>query len=52
MADEAQAVGRAATVEDLPVVAECLASAFYEDPLWATGHFPTSRAVGGICSHS
>jgi GNAT superfamily N-acetyltransferase len=33
-------VGRAATIEDLPVVAACLASAFFEDPLWGLWTFP------------
>jgi GNAT superfamily N-acetyltransferase len=32
--------GRAAAAEDLPVVAACLASAFYEDPLWGHWTFP------------
>jgi hypothetical protein len=46
MADEAQAVGRTATVDDLPVVAECLASAFYEDPLWGHWTFPDESRRG------
>ena len=36
----AHRVGRAATVEDIPAVAECLASAFYDDPLWGHWTFP------------
>lgn len=35
-----QVVGRAAAAEDLPLVAACLASAFYEDPLWGHWTFP------------
>lgn len=40
MASEPQAVGRAAAARDLPIVAACLASAFYEDPLWGHWTFP------------
>src|SRR5947209_457514 len=40
MASEPRAVGRSATAEDLPIVAACLASAFYEDPLWGHWTFP------------
>jgi GNAT superfamily N-acetyltransferase len=40
MVGESQPVGRASTVDDLPVVAACLASAFYEDPLWGHWAFP------------
>jgi hypothetical protein len=40
MTSEPQAVGRSAAVEDLPIVAACLASAFYEDPLWGHWTFP------------
>lgn len=40
MASEPQAVGRGAAARDLPIVAACLASAFYEDPLW--GHWTFS----------
>jgi hypothetical protein len=40
MASEPQVAGRAAAAEDLPIVAACLASAFYEDPLWGHWTFP------------
>ena len=40
MASEPQLVGRAVAAEDLPIVAACLASAFYEDPLWGRWTFP------------
>lgn len=40
MDSEPQAVGRAATADDLPIVAACLASAFYQDPLWGHWAFP------------
>jgi len=33
-------VGHAASVEDIPAVAECLASAFFDDPLWGHWTFP------------
>jgi hypothetical protein len=33
-------MGRAATDEGLPIVAACLASAFYADPLWGHWTFP------------
>jgi hypothetical protein len=38
-------VGRAATARDVPAVAACLTSAFYDDPLWGPWTFPevTSR---------
>ncbi len=41
-------VGRAATRDDLDAVAACLASAFYDDPLWGIWSFPDeqSRSVG------
>ena len=32
--------GRAATLEDVPAVAACLADAFHEDPLWGHWTFP------------
>jgi ribosomal protein S18 acetylase RimI-like enzyme len=40
MSNEPRAIGRAATDEDVPIVAACLASAFYEDPLWGHWTFP------------
>jgi len=40
MASGAEAVGRVATAADVPAVAACLASAFYEDPLWGHWTFP------------
>jgi GNAT superfamily N-acetyltransferase len=41
-------VSRAATGADLPAVADCLASAFHEDPVWGRWAFPdeTSRPEG------
>jgi GNAT superfamily N-acetyltransferase len=33
-------VGRAATSKDVPAVAACLASAFFEDPVWGWWTFP------------
>lgn len=43
MASDARTVGRPATVEDVPIVAACLASAFYDDPLWGHWAFPDER---------
>src|SRR5689334_8174383 len=42
------AVGRRANSEDIPAVAACLASAFYDDPLWGRWTFPDEdvRAAG------
>ncbi len=40
MASEFEHVGRAATAEDVDAVAACLASAFYDDPLWGQWTFP------------
>jgi hypothetical protein len=40
MASESQPAAREAKVEDLSVVAACLASAFYDDPLWGHWTFP------------
>ena len=40
MTSEPQVIGRVAAVHDLPIVAACLASAFYEDPLWGHWTFP------------
>jgi ribosomal protein S18 acetylase RimI-like enzyme len=34
------AVGRAAGPDDLPAVAACLTSAFYDDPVWGSWTFP------------
>jgi len=46
MVDEPHSVGRAATPDDVPAVATCLTSAFYDDPLWGRWTFPeeASRA--------
>jgi ribosomal protein S18 acetylase RimI-like enzyme len=33
-------VGRAATPDDVPAVADCLTSAFFNDPLWGAWSFP------------
>jgi hypothetical protein len=38
--DESHAVGRAAGPDDLPAVAACLTSAFYDDPVWGSWTFP------------
>jgi GNAT superfamily N-acetyltransferase len=43
MADDLQRVGRAATTEDVPAVAACLATAFFDDPLWGHWTFPDER---------
>jgi GNAT superfamily N-acetyltransferase len=40
MTSEPQVMGRVAAAHDLPIVAACLASAFYEDPLWGHWTFP------------
>jgi hypothetical protein len=40
MTGEPQSIGRDALHADLPIVAACLASAFYEDPLWGHWMFP------------
>ena len=37
-------VGRSATVEDIDAVASCLASAFYDDPLWGQWTFPDEES--------
>lgn len=41
-------MGRPASAEDIPAVALCLASAFYDDPLWGRWTFPDEdvRASG------
>lgn len=36
-------LGRAATAKDVAAVAACLASAFYDDPLWGRWTFPDQR---------
>jgi GNAT superfamily N-acetyltransferase len=38
------AVGRRANADDIPGVAACLASAFYDDPLWGRWTFPDEDA--------
>jgi ribosomal protein S18 acetylase RimI-like enzyme len=40
MASEREPTGHEASREDLPLVAACLASAFFEDPLWGHWTFP------------
>jgi ribosomal protein S18 acetylase RimI-like enzyme len=40
-------LGRAAAREDIGAVAACLASAFYDDPLWGDWVFPDERRRGG-----
>ena len=40
MTSRPRVIGRTAGADDLPVVAACLASAFYEDPLWGWWAFP------------
>ena len=40
MSSDPHATGRDAAAQDLPIVAECLASAFYDDPLWGHWAFP------------
>ena len=37
-------MGRAATPDDVPAVAACLASAFFTDPLWGVWSFPDEAA--------
>jgi ribosomal protein S18 acetylase RimI-like enzyme len=36
----ASSLGRAATAKDVPAIATCLASAFYDDPVWGRWTFP------------
>jgi GNAT superfamily N-acetyltransferase len=38
--DESDSVARAAGPDDVPVVAACLTSAFYDDPVWGSWTFP------------
>jgi GNAT superfamily N-acetyltransferase len=40
MVDESHSVGRAAATDDVPAVAACLTSAFYDDPVWGLWAFP------------
>jgi GNAT superfamily N-acetyltransferase len=44
----ASSIGRAATSEDVPAVTSCLASAFFDDPVWGQWTFPdhTTRLEG------
>jgi hypothetical protein len=44
LASESPRLGRAATPEDVPAVAACLASAFYDDPLWGHWTFPDQQS--------
>jgi GNAT superfamily N-acetyltransferase len=48
MVGGSSSVGRAATLDDVPAVTACLASAFYQDPLWGPWMFPdeVSRTQG------
>jgi GNAT superfamily N-acetyltransferase len=49
MPTESDVVGRDAAPDDLPMVAACLASAFFEDPLWGHWTFPDeSRRQGDL----
>jgi GNAT superfamily N-acetyltransferase len=41
---ELEPVGRAATSADTSAVAACLASAFYDDPLWGPWTFPDAQS--------
>ena len=43
MSSPGHPVGRAATPDDVPAVAACLASAFHDDPLWGHWTFPDER---------
>jgi GNAT superfamily N-acetyltransferase len=42
--DEGSNVGRAATPDDLDAIGRCLASAFFEDPVWGRWAFPNLAA--------
>ena len=44
LASESPRLGRAAAPEDVPAVAACLASAFYDDPLWGHWTFPDEQS--------
>lgn len=44
-------VGRAATIEDVPAVTACLASAFHEDPLWGHWTFPEAESRAARLTH-
>jgi GNAT superfamily N-acetyltransferase len=44
VAGEVEIVGRAATHDDVSAVARCLASAFYDDPLWGHWTFPDEQS--------
>jgi GNAT superfamily N-acetyltransferase len=44
VAREVEHVGRAATADDIDAVAACLASAFFDDPLWGQWTFPDEQA--------
>jgi GNAT superfamily N-acetyltransferase len=48
MAGRSSSVGRSAAADDVPAVTACLASAFYDDPLWGRWTFPdgATRAAG------
>jgi GNAT superfamily N-acetyltransferase len=43
----ASSVGRAAALQDVPAVAACLASAFYDDPVWGRWAFPQKASRYG-----
>jgi ribosomal protein S18 acetylase RimI-like enzyme len=43
MSRDPDPVGRRATRADVPAVARCLASAFFDDPLWGHWTFPDER---------
>ncbi len=43
MVEGSSGVGRAAVVGDVPAVAACLMSAFYDDPVWGRWTFPDPK---------